>query len=44
MWRSRLRVTFLSNRDEVVAGDEPAIIHKTGYDIYRFLCVRALFY
>ncbi len=38
MWRSRLRATFLSNRDEVKAGDEPTIIMKTGYDIYR-LCV-----
>ncbi len=37
MWRSRLRATFLSNRDEVGAGDEPTITHKTGYDIYRLL-------
>ncbi len=37
MWRSRLRDTFLSNRDEVEAGDEPTITHKTGYDIYRLL-------
>ncbi len=37
MWRSRLRATFLSNRDEVDAGDEPAINHKTGYDIYSLL-------
>jgi len=44
MWRSRLRAAFLSSRDEVNAGDEPAITHKTGYDIYRLLCVRALFY
>ena len=43
MWRSRLRATFLSNRDEVNAGDEPAITFKTGYDIYRLLCARALF-
>jgi hypothetical protein len=37
MWRSRLRATFLSNRDAVEAGDEPSITHKTGYDIYRLL-------
>ena len=37
MWRSRLRATFLSNRDDVNAGYEPAITHKTGYDIYRLL-------
>jgi len=37
MWRSRLRASFLSNRDEVEAGDEPTITHKTGYDIYRLL-------
>ncbi len=29
MWRSRLRATFLSNRDEVDAGDKLAITHKT---------------
>ena len=39
MWRSRLRDTFLSNRDEVEAGDEPTITHKTGYDIYRLLAI-----
>jgi len=39
MWRSRFRATFLSNRDEVDAGDEPAITHKTGYDIYRLLAL-----
>lgn len=44
MWRSRLRATFLSNRDEVGAGDEPTITHKTGYDIYRLLCVRPFLY
>ena len=38
MWRSRLRATFLSTRDEVNAGDKPTITSKTGYDIYR-LCV-----
>ncbi len=37
MWRSRLRATFLSNRDEVDAGDEPTISLKPGYDIYRLL-------
>lgn len=37
MWRSRLRVVFLSNRDEVEAGDELTITHKPGYDIYRLL-------
>jgi hypothetical protein len=37
MWRSRLRTTFLSNRDEVDTGDEASITHKTGYDIYRLL-------
>lgn len=37
MWRSRLRATFLSNRYEVDAGDEPTITHKPGYDIYRLL-------
>ena len=37
MWRSRLRAISLSNRDEVDAGDEPTITHKTGYDIYRLL-------
>jgi len=37
MWRSRLRATFLSSRDEVEAGDEPTFTHKTGYDIYRLL-------
>ena len=37
MWRSRLRATFLSNRDEVNAGDEPTITHKIGYDIYSLL-------
>ena len=37
MWRSRLRATFLSNRDEVDAGDKPKITLKTGYDIYRLL-------
>jgi len=37
MWHSRLRATFLSNRDEVDAGDEPTITLKTGYDIYRLL-------
>ena len=41
MWRSRLRATFLSNRDEVDAGDELTITHKTGYDIYRLLGVCA---
>jgi len=41
MWRSRLRATFLSSRDEVDAGDKTTIIHKTGYDIYRLLGVRA---
>ena len=41
MWRSRLRATFLSNRDEVEAGDEPTITHKNGYDIYRLLAVCA---
>jgi hypothetical protein len=44
MWRSRLRATFLSNRDEVDAGDEPTITLKTGYDIYRLLCARALLF
>jgi len=43
MWRSRLRATLLSNRDELNAGDEPTITHKTGYDIYRLLSFRALF-
>ena len=43
MWRSRLRATFLSNRYEVEAGDEPTFTHKTGYDIYRLLGVCALF-
>lgn len=43
MWRSRLRDTFLSNCDKVTAGDEPTITHKTGYDIYRLLAVRAFF-
>jgi len=37
MWRSRLRVTFLSNRDKEEAGDEPTMTNKTGYDIYRLL-------
>lgn len=37
MWRSRLRATFLSSRDGVEAGDEAAITHKTGYDIYSLL-------
>ena len=37
MWRSRLRATFLSSRDEVDVGDEPTITLKTGYDIYRLL-------
>ena len=37
MWRSRLRATFLSTRDEVDAGNEPTITHKTGYNIYRLL-------
>ncbi len=37
MWRSRLRATFLSNRDEVNAGDDPIITYKSGYDIYRLL-------
>ncbi len=37
MWRSRLRGISLSSRDEVNAGDEPIITHKTGYDIYRLL-------
>jgi len=37
MWRSRLRAAFLSNRDEVDAGNEPTITYKTGYDIYRLL-------
>jgi hypothetical protein len=37
MWRSRLRATFLSSRDEVDAGGKPTITHKTGYDIYRLL-------
>ncbi|KJF43596.1 hypothetical protein LH29_10770 [Draconibacterium sediminis] len=35
-WRERsscrLRASFLSNRDEVKAGDEPALTHKNGYD------------
>jgi hypothetical protein len=44
MWRSRLRAAFLSNRDEVNAGNEPAITHKTSYDIYRLLPFRALFF
>lgn len=43
MWRSRLRATFLSNRDEVDAGDEPSIPLKTGYDIYSLLAFRCLF-
>ena len=38
MWRSRMRATFLSNRGEVNAENEPKITCKTGYDIYR-LCV-----
>ena len=38
MWRSRLRATFLSSRDEIDGGDEPTITLKTGYDIYRMLC------
>ena len=37
MWRSRLRATFLSSRDEVDADDKPTITHKTGYDTYRLL-------
>ena len=37
MWRSRLRATFLSSQDEVNAGDEASITHKTGYNIYRLL-------
>ncbi len=37
MWRSRLRAISLSNREEVNAGNERAITHKTGYDIYRLL-------
>lgn len=37
MWRIRLWATFLSNRDEVNAGDAPTITHKTGYDIYGLL-------
>lgn len=37
MWRSRLRASFLSNRDEVKAGDELTITHRPGYDIYRLL-------
>ncbi len=28
MWRSRLRATFLSNRDEADAGNELTITHK----------------
>lgn len=44
MWRSRLRATFLSNRDEVNAGDEPIITHKTGYDIYRLLATGVYFF
>jgi hypothetical protein len=43
MWRSRLRATFLSNRDEVDAGDEPTITLKTGYDIYRLLATGVYF-
>lgn len=40
MWRSRMRATFLSNRDEVYAGDEPTITHKptmTYTDCYRLV-------
>ncbi len=37
MRRSRVRASFLSNRDEVDAGGEPTITEKTGYDIYRLL-------
>ncbi len=44
MWRSRLRATFQSNRDEVDAGDEPKITIKTGCDIYRLLGHRAFFF
>jgi len=29
MWRSRVRAIFLSNREEVNAGDKTTIIHKT---------------
>jgi hypothetical protein len=31
---------FPVNRDEVDADDEPTIILKTGYDIYRLLAFR----
>jgi hypothetical protein len=44
MWGSRLRATFLSNRDEIDAGDEPIIIHKPGYDIYRLLAFRCFIF
>lgn len=37
MWRSRLRATFLLNRDEVKAEDKASIPYKTGYDIYKLL-------
>lgn len=37
MWRSRLRATILSNRDEIDAGNEPTTTQKPGYDIYRLL-------
>ena len=39
MWRSRLRTTFLSNRDEVNEGDEPTITRKTSYEIYKIVGV-----
>ena len=37
MWCSRLRATFLSNRDEVDMCDESTITHKTGFDRNRLL-------
>jgi hypothetical protein len=44
MWRSRLRATFLSNRDVANAGDELTITHKNGYDIYRLLAFRCFIF
>jgi len=43
MWRSRLRATFLSNRDEVNAGDKPAITHKPAMT-YTVCCAVVLFF